>query len=256
MKQAFDDGRDEAMDFLAAFGEYQVALFVGVVDIAGLARERTQREHRPLARAGKSLDQLARLLLGHRDYEIGLLEHLGMPLEVGGSSLVADVDADFAQRHPGVERDQRAVAGVRRDAGRGNRYLMLEVERVEFAPQDMLGHHAARGVGGANEQDGTKARLTRSRAFRFLLSRQKSTRPRPSPRPCFLSWSRPWRALPLVCRPVPPAPTSSPSSRPWSRCAIRASATRCPCRRGKLRRERLWHRRSTATRPAAPRERA
>ncbi len=57
-------------------------------------------------RAGKALDQIARLLLGHRDDEIGLLEHLGMPLEIGGGRFVADVDADFAQRHPRVERDQ------------------------------------------------------------------------------------------------------------------------------------------------------
>ena len=160
------------------------------------ACERTQREHRALARAGEALDQLARLLLGHRDDEIGLLEHLGMPLEVGRRRFVADVDADFAQRHPRVERDQRAVARVRRDARRGDRDVVIEAERVEFAAQDMLGHHAARGVGGADKQDGTKARLTRSRAFGFLLSRQKSTRPRPSPRPCSPSWSRPWRALP------------------------------------------------------------
>src|SRR5208337_4770741 len=205
MKQAFDDGRDEAMDFLAAFGEYQVALFVGVVDVAGLTRERTQREHGTAGSAGKTLDQIARLLPGHRDDEIGLLEHFGMALEVGGGRFVADVDADFAQRHAGVERDQRAVARVGRDAGRGNRDAMVEAERVEFAPQDMLGHHAARGVGGANEEDGTKARLTWSRALRFRLSGQKSTRPRPSPRPCSLSWSRPWPALPLVWCPLPPA---------------------------------------------------
>jgi hypothetical protein len=34
MKKAFDDRRDQPMNLLAAFGEYQVALFVGVVDIA------------------------------------------------------------------------------------------------------------------------------------------------------------------------------------------------------------------------------
>ncbi len=153
-----------------------------------LACERSQREHRPLLRAGESFDQFARLLLRHRDDEIGLLEHLGMPLEVGRGRLVADIDTDFAQRHPRVERYQRAVASVRRDAGRIDRDVVIEAERVEFAPQDMLGHHAARGVRGADKQDGTKARLTRSRAFGFLLSRQKSTRPRPSPRPCSPSW--------------------------------------------------------------------
>src|SRR6202030_3763210 len=158
--------------------------------------EGTQREHWTLARAGEALDQFARLLFGHRDDEISLLEHLGIPLEVGGRRFVADVDTNFAQRHPRVERDQRTVARVRRDARRGDRDFVIEAERVEFAAQDMLGHHAARGGGGADKQDGTKARLTRSRAFRFLLDRQKSTRPRPSPRPCFLSWSRPSPTLP------------------------------------------------------------
>ena len=39
MKEAVDDRRDEAMDLFAAFGENEVALFVGVVDIAFFARE-------------------------------------------------------------------------------------------------------------------------------------------------------------------------------------------------------------------------
>src|SRR5271170_6594506 len=183
-----DNRPHKAMDFLATLREYLVALLVRIVDVARLARERAQREHRPLLGAGKSLDQLARLLLRHRDDEIGFLEHLGMPLEIGRSRFVADVDADFAQRHPRVERNERAITRIRRDARGLDRDVVVEAERVEFVSQYVLGHHAARRVGGADKQDGTKARLTRSRAFSFLLSRQESTRPRPSPRPCSPSW--------------------------------------------------------------------
>src|SRR5260370_14826428 len=82
VNQAVDDRRDQAMDLFAAFGEYQVAFFVGVIDVALFACERTQGEHRTFAGAGEALDQLARLLLGHRDDEVGLLKHFGMPLEV------------------------------------------------------------------------------------------------------------------------------------------------------------------------------
>src|SRR5258708_37088809 len=99
-----------------------------------------------------------------------------MPFRAGRSCLVADIDPAFAQRHPGVERDQRSVARVWRDSRRGNRYLMVEAERVEFAAQNMLRHHASRGIGRADEEDRTKARLTRSRAFRFHIGRQKFLR--------------------------------------------------------------------------------
>src|ERR1700687_1846788 len=99
-----------------------------------------------------------------------------MTLEVRGHGFVADIDSYFAQRHPGVERDQRSVARIRRDSRRGNRDLMVEAERVEFAAQNMLRHHASRGVGRAYEEDRTKARLTRSRAFRFHVGGQKCVR--------------------------------------------------------------------------------
>src|ERR1700687_4461470 len=99
-----------------------------------------------------------------------------MPFQIRRYCLVADIDPDFAQRHPGVERDQRSVPRVGRDSRRGDRYLMIEAERVELAPQNMFGHHASRGVGRADEEDRTKARLTRSRAFRFHIGGQKSLR--------------------------------------------------------------------------------
>jgi len=35
---------------------------------------------------------------------------------------------------------------------------------MQFAHQQMLGHHAARGIGGTNQKDGTKARPTVGRA--------------------------------------------------------------------------------------------
>src|SRR5260370_42479592 len=101
-----------------------------------------------------------------------------MPFQVGRDRVVAEIDADFAEPHPGVERDQRSVARIGGDSRRGNCNLMVEAERVEFATQNMFSHHAPRGVGRADEKDRTKARLTRSRAFRFRIDSQKSARVR------------------------------------------------------------------------------
>src|SRR5260370_28291274 len=129
-----------------------------------------------------------------------------MTFQVGGRRFVADVDADFAQRHPRVERDQRTVTCVGCDARRRDHNFVVEAERVEFAAQDMFGHHAARGVGGANKQDGTKARLTRSRAFKFGISGQKIYTPPPitSPMLSFL-------VTPLASSSLSLAPSSAGS---------------------------------------------
>jgi len=83
------------MDLFAAFGEYQVALFVRVVDVArSPANERSVNTD---ARARRGSARPARAPAARSsDDEIGLLEHLGMALEVGGRRFVADVDADFA----------------------------------------------------------------------------------------------------------------------------------------------------------------
>ena len=94
------------------------------------AGERSEREDWAGAVAlGKRSSKSRACSLG-RDYEVAFLEHLGMPFEVGRDRLVADIDADFAQSHAGVERDQRSVAGVGGDSRRGDRYLMVEAERV------------------------------------------------------------------------------------------------------------------------------
>jgi hypothetical protein len=107
----------------------------------------------------KTLSEVVRLLIGHRDDEVGFCEQLRMTLEVGRSRFVADIDTNVTQRHPGVERDQRTVAGVRSDTRRPHSNVIDEATAVQFAEHQMLRHHTARRVGGTNQQDGTKARL-------------------------------------------------------------------------------------------------
>src|SRR5260370_12411106 len=89
---------------------------------------------------------------------------------------------------------------------------MVEAERVEFAAQNMLGHHASRGVGRADEEDRTKARLTRSRAFRFHIGGQEFLRVK-----CYepsASWHRDNIQNPHLTSPVKAEPSPAPEARP------------------------------------------
>ena len=76
-----------------------------IVDIACFTGERPQSKHLEALGHYETLEQIARLLLGHRNHEVSLVQQLGMTLQVGRSGAIIEMDADIAQDHPGVERD-------------------------------------------------------------------------------------------------------------------------------------------------------
>src|ERR1700674_278012 len=111
-EEAIGDFGDESTDLVAANVEDLVALLERIIYIARLAGERAQGEDRARGGSRKALAQVALLLHGHRDHQVGRLQQLRMALQVRRGRLLADSDADRLERHPGVERDQRPVARI------------------------------------------------------------------------------------------------------------------------------------------------
>ena len=77
---------------------------VEIVDVAAFAGERSQRMHAAAGRAGKFLDQAARLLLGHREHQVCRFEQFRMTLEIGRGELFADMNTVVAQHQPRIHR--------------------------------------------------------------------------------------------------------------------------------------------------------
>ena len=153
LEEAVGDAGDEAEDFVTACRENEIALLEGIVDIARFARKRAERMDFEMLRDGEAFAQVEGLLRGHRDHHVGGFQQFHMAFQIGGSGFVADIDADFAQRHPGIERDEGAVAGVGRDAGGADAHGAVDTALTQFTREQMLGHHAARRIGGADQED-------------------------------------------------------------------------------------------------------
>src|SRR5271157_2154434 len=155
----------QAFDLFPAGGEDLNALLVGVLDIAALAREFSQRVDGYVVGARKSRSKLVGLRAGHRDHDFGLVEQLQVPPQVGGSRLFVQLDPLLAKREPGIEGYQGAVARVGSDSCRAHEHAPLGAAVSELAAQQMLRDNAARGIGRADDQHRAKARLRRLSKF-------------------------------------------------------------------------------------------
>ena len=101
-----------------------------------------QRRHQPL------------LLGGHGDHDVGGGQQLTVALEIGGGDRVlGQHDAELLEDQPRVERGVHAVARVGRHAGRAHHHLPAQPALREHALEERVGHHAAAGVGVADQQD-------------------------------------------------------------------------------------------------------
>src|SRR5260370_41236849 len=102
-------GRPEPFYLDKAGAEHLIALLVRVSDIARLAHEGAQRMHFERSRRREFLEQLVRLLFGHRDSTLSFFQHLGVSFEIGRSRPVAGMNSNISQRPSRVERNHRAV---------------------------------------------------------------------------------------------------------------------------------------------------
>src|SRR5260370_11561851 len=126
-------GRPEPFYLDAAGAEHLIAFLVRVSDIARLAHEGAQRMHLERSRRREFLEQLARLLFGHRDYELSFFQQLGVSFEIGRGRLVADMNSNISQRHSCVERNQRAVPSIRCYPGRAHAHVLVETAILKLA---------------------------------------------------------------------------------------------------------------------------
>src|SRR5260370_24600825 len=98
-------GRPEPFYLDKAGAEHLIALLVRVIDIARLAHEGAQRMHFERSRWREFLEQLARLLFGHRDYEPSFFPPLGVSVEICRGRLVAAMNSHIPQRPSPLARN-------------------------------------------------------------------------------------------------------------------------------------------------------
>src|SRR2546423_4380585 len=124
-----------------------------LADVAVLAGELPQREHRPPVGAGEG-GHGALLGGGHRQDQVGARDDLRVLAKIRRDDRrLAEVDALLAQNDPRVERGDHTVARDIADTARGDADPVAHAPLLEHPRQEHLRHHAAAGVRVADEED-------------------------------------------------------------------------------------------------------
>src|SRR5215475_3307407 len=166
-------------DLVATPPEDVLVLHRRVVDVARLAGQLAQREHRL---AGRLLEvrEHATLLLRHDEDHVRLAKQVTIPLQVGRPGLGKLRDADLPQHELRVEGHQAAVAGIRCDAAGADGHAPVQAALAEEPQQHRLGDDAAARVRVTDDENPTRGGCGGYRAHLRDLRRRF--------RPC----SRPW----------------------------------------------------------------
>src|SRR5260370_41788956 len=99
-------GRPEPFYLDKAGAEHLIALLVRVIDIARLAHEGAQRMHFERSRRREFLEQLARLLFRHRDYELSFFQQLRASFEIRRGPLVPQLNSNLPEPPSPFHRNQ------------------------------------------------------------------------------------------------------------------------------------------------------
>src|SRR5437899_2875431 len=143
-----------ALDLVTAGAEDVLTLGGGIVDVALLADELPEREHRPVADLVETGQHLL-LEHGHRQDQVRPGEKLAVATEIRRDEVVlAQLDALLPECQPRVEGGDHAVSRVVRDPAGPDADGTVDAVLRQHPLQQHLGHDAPSGVGVAHHQDG------------------------------------------------------------------------------------------------------
>src|SRR5437867_12108275 len=151
-EQSVDRLLQAALDLVATGAVHVLVLADRVRDVAVLADELLEREHRPPVGLGEGAE-LALLERGHRQDQVGGGDDLSVLAEVRGEDLgLREVDPVLAEQQARVEGRDHAVARGVTDAARPDPHAAVPLREHLF--EQRLGHHAPTRVRVADDQDG------------------------------------------------------------------------------------------------------